>query len=149
MITSPAGIALIKSFEGLRLEAYQDQVGVWTIGYGSTRGVKAGDKITEGEAVARLVDDLQGAEAGVRRLVTATLTQPQFDALVSFVFNLGAPSLASSQLLRLLNSGKASLAADEFPRWVHAGGVVVEGLRRRRRAEQALFQGLRYNMHTD
>ena len=141
MITSPAGLALIKRFEGLRLEAYQDQVGVWTIGYGSTRGVKAGDKITEGEAVARLVDDLQGAEAGVRRLVTVTLTQNKFDALVSFVFNLGAPALASSQLLRLLNSGKASLAAEEFLRWMHAGGAIVDGLVRRRKAERAMFLG--------
>ncbi len=139
MITSPAGLALIQRFEGLRLEAYQDQVGVWTIGYGSTRGVRPGDKMSMEQAEARLAEDVQGAEAAVRRLVTVKLTQPQFDALVSFVFNLGAASLASSQLLRLLNHGKPGPAALEFPRWCHAGGLVSEGLMRRRKAEAELF----------
>ena len=139
MTTSDAGIGLIKQFEGVRLTAYRDSVGVPTIGYGSTRGVKMGDVITQAEADTRLRQDLQSAEFAVNRLVKPALTQNQFDALVSFVFNLGGTALASSTLLKYLNNGKYAEAAQEFPKWTHAGGAVLAGLIARRAAERALF----------
>lgn len=139
MQTSERGRDLIKRFEGLRLDAYQDLVGKWTIGYGSTHGVKAGDKFTADEAEARLIEDLRLVEAGIRRRVIVPLNQNEFDALASFVFNLGEGALAKSTLLRLLNGKKRQAAAMEFVHWCFAGGTVVDGLRLRREAEQALF----------
>lgn len=139
MQISDSGIMLIKNFEGLRLTAYQCSAHVWTIGYGHTAGVKPGDTITEGQAEQFLRDDLDQFEAAVYRLVNVTLSQHQFDALVSFTFNLGEGNLKNSTLLKKLNAGDYSGAAEEFPRWNRADGRVVEGLTCRRLAERDMF----------
>lgn len=139
MRTSQRGLSLIKSFEGLRLQAYQDAVGVWTIGYGTTRGVNAGMKISKEQAERMLLNDVQRFEPEIERLVGVPLSQNQWDALVSFTYNLGSANLESSTLLRKLNAGDYAGAAEQFPRWSKAGGKVLAGLVRRRAAEQALF----------
>ncbi|MCY1388643.1 Lysozyme RrrD [compost metagenome] len=139
MRTSDRGLSLIKSFEGLRLQAYQDAVGVWTIGYGATRGVKAGMAITKEQAERMLLNDVQRFEPEVERLVKVQLSQSQWDALMSFTYNLGAANLESSTLLKLLNRKDYAGAADQFPRWNRAGGKVLPGLVRRRAAERDLF----------
>ncbi|MFA9597738.1 lysozyme [Citrobacter telavivensis] len=144
MQTSEKGIALIKQFEGCKLTAYQDSVGVWTIGYGWTQPVdgkpiRAGMTIKQETAERLLKTGLVSYESDVSRLVKVGLTQGQFDALVSFTYNLGARSLSTSTLLRKLNAGDYAGAADEFPRWNKAGGKVLNGLTRRREAERALF----------
>jgi len=132
---------LTEQFEGLRLTAYQDSVGVWTIGYGHTGSdVRPGLTITQEQASALLQQDVAGAVAAVNRLVTVTLTQNQFDALVDFTFNEGQGNLASSTLLRELNAGNTAGAAAQFLVWVYAGGVQLPGLVKRRQAEAALFQ---------
>ena len=141
MKISANGIGLLVHFEGFRDKAYRDSAGVWTIGYGSTKGVHAGQRITRDQAAIRLADDVAKAEADVSLLVNVPLTQGQFDALVSFVYNLGAGALARSTLIRRLNSGDYSGAADEFMKWVKAGGRRLQGLVRRRAAERALFLG--------
>lgn len=144
MQTSEKGIALIKQFEGCKLTAYQDSVGVWTIGYGWTQPVdgkpiRAGMTIKQETAERLLKTGLVSYESDVSRLVKVGLTQGQFDALVSFTYNLGARSLSTSTLLRKLNAGDYAGAADEFMRWNKAGGKVMNGLTRRREAERALF----------
>ncbi|MBP1008361.1 lysozyme [Enterobacter hormaechei] len=144
MQTSDKGIALIKQFEGCKLTAYQDSVGVWTIGYGWTQPVdgkpiRAGMTIKQETAERLLKTGLVSYESDVSRLVKVGVTQGQFDALVSFTYNLGARSLSTSTLLRKLNSGDYAGAADEFMRWNKAGGKVLNGLTRRREAERALF----------
>ena len=139
MRTSQRGLSPIKSFEGLRLQAYQDAVGVWTIGYGTTRGVNSGMKISKEQAERMLLNDVQRFEPEIERLVTVPLSQNQWDALVSFTYNLGSANLGSSTLRRLLNSGDYAAAADQFPRWNKAGGKVLPGLVRRRAAERDLF----------
>ena len=144
MQTSETGIALIKQFEGCKLTAYQDSVGVWTIGYGWTQPVdgkpiRAGMTIKQETAERLLKTGLVSYESDVSRLVKVGLTQGQFDALVSFTYNLGARSLSTSTLLRKLNAGDYAGAADEFLRWNKAGGKVLNGLTRRREAERALF----------
>ena len=144
MQTSDKGIALIKQFEGCKLTAYQDSVGVWTIGYGWTKPVdgkplRAGMTIKQETAERLLKTGLVSYESDVSRLVKVGLTQGQFDALVSFTYNLGARSLSTSTLLRKLNAGDYAGAADEFLRWNKAGGKVLNGLTRRREAERALF----------
>lgn len=144
MQTSDKGIALIKQFEGCKLTAYQDSVGVWTIGYGWTKPVdgkpiRAGMTIKQETAERLLKTGLVSYESDVSRLVKVGLNQGQFDALVSFTYNLGARSLSTSTLLRKLNAGDYAGAADEFLRWNKAGGKVLNGLTRRREAERALF----------
>ncbi|HIC2038751.1 lysozyme [Enterobacter soli] len=144
MQTSDKGIALIKEFEGCKLTAYQDSVGVWTIGYGWTQPVdgtpiRAGMTIKQETAERLLKTGLVSYESDVSRLVKVGLSQGQFDALVSFTYNLGARSLSTSTLLRKLNAGDYAGAADEFLRWNKAGGKVLNGLTRRREAERALF----------
>lgn len=144
MQTSDKGIALIKQFEGCKLTAYQDSVGVWTIGYGWTKPVdgkpiRAGMTINQETAERLLKTGLVSYESDVSRLVKVGLNQGQFDALVSFTYNLGARSLSTSTLLRKLNAGDYAGAADEFLRWNKAGGKVLNGLTRRREAERALF----------
>lgn len=144
MQTSDKGIALIKQFEGCKLTAYQDSVGVWTIGYGWTKPVdgkpiRAGMTIKQETAERLLKTGLVSYESDVSRLVKVGLTQGQFDALVSFTYNLGARSLSTSTLLRKLNAGDYAGAANEFQRWNKAGGKVLTGLTRRREAERALF----------
>lgn len=144
MQTSDKGIALIKQFEGCKLTAYQDSVGVWTIGYGWTqpvdgKPVRAGMTIKQETAERLLKTGLVSYESDVSRLVKVGLTQGQFDALVSFTYNLGARSLSTSTLLRKLNTGDYAGAAEEFLRWNKADGKVLNGLTRRREAERALF----------
>lgn len=144
MQTSENGIALIKQFEGCKLTAYQDSVGVWTIGYGWTQPVdgkpiRAGMTIKQETAERLLKTGLVSYERDVSRLVKVSLTQGQFDALLSFTYNLGARSLSTSTLLSKLNAGNYAGAADEFPRWNKAGGKALNGLTRRREAERALF----------
>ena len=136
---SKVGLALTERFEGCRLEAYQDQGGVWTIGYGHTRGVHAGMTCTLQQAMAWLILDTQEAVDAVNRLVVPQLTQHEFDALVDFVFNLGDGAFAHSTMLRLLNSGDIASAAGQFALWDHIGGREVAGLLRRRLAEKAEF----------
>jgi lysozyme len=134
------GLALTEQFEGCRLTAYQDQVGVWTIGYGHTGPeVHAGMTITLEQAQALLAKDVSGAAACVNNAVMVDLVQEEFDALVDFVFNLGAGAFEQSTLLRLLNAGKFAAAAAQFDLWDRAGGSVVAGLLRRRQAETSLF----------
>ena len=138
---SKNGLSLTQSFEGVRLTAYQDQVGVWTIGYGHTGSdVHTGLTITQDQANDLLMGDVSHAAAEGNRLVTVSLTQDQFDALVDFVFDVGIGNFASSTLLRELNASNFTEAAAQFERWSHAGGVVVTGLLRRRQAEAKLFQ---------
>ncbi|MGU9932433.1 lysozyme [Enterobacter asburiae] len=144
MQISDKGIALIKQFEGCKLTAYQDSVGVWTIGYGWTQPVdgkpiRAGMTVKQETAERLLKTGLVSYESDVSRLVKVDLTQGQFDALVSFTYNLGARSLSTSTLLRKLNASDYAGAADEFLRWNKAGGKVLNGLARRREAERALF----------
>lgn len=139
---SQDGLALTQQFEGCRLTAYQDQVGVWTIGYGHTgRDVTSGLTITQDQASALLASDVAGAATFVNQAVTVALQQNEFDALVDFVFNLGRAAFAGSTLLRLLNAGNFASAAGQFALWDHAGGQVVAGLLRRRQAEETMFQG--------
>jgi lysozyme len=130
--TNDAGLKMIESFEGLRLTAYQDSVGVWTIGYGHTKRVKKGQTITQAQAEAFLKQDLAEAEAAVNGR-GLTLTDNQFAALVSFTFNLGAGGLA-----KLLKNGLAAVP-DRILLFDHAGGKVVKGLTRRRAAERTLY----------
>ena len=139
MKTSLKGIALIKEYEGLRLGAYLCSAGVLTIGYGHTGGVKEGDLITEQKAEQLLQDDLKKFENGVLRLVRVPLAQNQFDALVSFAFNLGVGNLGKSTLLKMLNDRDYKGAAGQFIRWNKAAGKELAGLTRRRLAESALF----------
>ena len=136
-----AGFALTQQFEGLRLTAYQDQVGRWTIGYGHTGPeVHGGMVIIADQADVLLHSDVAAAVTCVNRAVTFNIAQCQFDALGDFVFNLGCGSLLSSTLLRYINAGEFDLAAPQFLLWDHAGGVVMPGLLARRQAEIVLFQ---------
>jgi len=137
---SADGLALTEQFEGCRLAAYQDQVGVWTIGYGHTgQDVVSGLTITLDQAQDFLSDDIEGAADCVNDVVTVQLSQAEFDALVDFVFNLGKGAFEGSTLLKQLNAGNYQAAAAQFDNWDHAGGAVVAGLLRRRQAETARF----------
>jgi len=140
MKTSPAGIALIERFEGLRLKAYEDGNGKWTLGYGHTANVTAGCFETQEQAQAYLCADLKTAEAAVTRLVSIPLTQGQFDALVSFTYNEGQGRLAGSTLLKLLNARKFAAVEGAFGSWEIIAGQHSDGLEVRRLAEVALFR---------
>lgn len=140
MNISQNGIKLIKQFEGCELTAYRDVVGVWTIGYGHTGDVKEGETITQAQADEILANDLKTYVAGVNNLVKVSINQNQFDALVSFAFNLGVSALGMSTLLQDINAHNFQAAAGEFGHWNHAGGQVVAGLTARRAAEAALFE---------
>lgn len=130
----------IKTAEGLRLTAYLDTGGVWTIGYGHTGGdVREGLTIPLSEAERLLTRDLRVAEGHVNDAVKVKLTQNQFDALVSFVYNVGGGAFRSSTLLKLLNAGDYDGAANQLPRWNKDNGRVVNGLTNRRREERELF----------
>lgn len=141
MKISQRGVDLIKEWEGCKLTAYQDSVGVWTVGYGSTGGdVCKGLTITQEDAEKRLRKHLEGVERAIGRLVTVPLTQGEFDALCSFVYNLGEGALAKSTLLKMLNNNDYDGAAQQFLRWDKAGGQVLAGLTRRRQAEMRRFE---------
>lgn len=139
MKTSPKGIALIKEFEGLRLKAYKCSGGVWTIGYGHTAGVKPGMIITESQSEEYLKADLSAFERYLNGLGLA-LNQNQFDALVSFIYNVGTGNFSSSTLLRKIRANpQDNSIVDEFLRWVYSKGRVLPGLQRRRLAEMKLY----------
>lgn len=140
-------IDTVKLFEGLRLKAYQDVVGVWTIGYGTTRNVKPHEEITVEEATGRLVDDLLYAQAWVRKMVFVQLEERQLNALTSFTHNLGAGNLQRSTLRMKLNRGDFDGAAGEFWKWRRAGGKILKGLVRRRLAEEYMFRGYDFIIH--
>jgi lysozyme len=110
-----------------------------TIGWGHTAGVQLGDTCTQAQADAWFQTDALWAGQAILRTVDVALTQNQFDALVSFTFNVGVGAEAASTLLKVLNAGNYQAAADQFLRWDHVNGVVDPGLTRRRQAEQALF----------
>ena len=143
MQTSKEGIALIKKFEGCKLESYKCAAGVWTIGYGSTHGITEGMSISQERADMLLLEDLEKFEQAVNDLVEVDLQQNQFDALVSWTFNLGPTNLKNSTLLKVLNSTHVDWAdiPYQIQRWNKAGGKVLEGLVRRREAEALLFEG--------
>lgn len=142
MRTSQIGIDFIKQWEALRIVAYEDIVGVWTIGYGHTGDVNPGDVISEEDAEMLLRADLAEAEDAVNDYVDVDLEQHEFDALVSFTFNVGQGNFRGSTLIKLLNAGNRDAAALQFPRWNKADGVPSKGLTRRRHAEQLMFEGL-------
>lgn len=133
------GLHLTEGFEQCRLVPYLDSAGILTNGWGNTHGVIPGVPITQAQADADLLENVQNAVNAVNRLVTTPLTQHQFDACVDFVFNAGQGNFASSTLLRDLNDGRYLLAAQEFKRWDMAGGAHLAGLARRRQAEADLF----------
>lgn len=145
MKTSEKGLQLIRDAEGLRLKAYHDSEGVLTIGYGHTGRMSppkvfANSSITKAEAEEYLRGDAAEAEKIVLRNVRVPLSQNEFDALVSWVFNLGEGNLKRSTLLRKLNDGDYAGAAEQFSRWVYGGTKVLPGLVKRRAAERALFE---------
>jgi lysozyme len=144
MRTSDKGLEFIKHHEGLETKAYPDPGSAdghpWAIGVGHTNGVKKGDTCTVEQAMAWLREDVQGAEAAVSRLVKVPLTQDEFDALVSFVFNVGAGAFEKSTLLRMLNDEDREGAAAQFDRWNKNDGKVMAGLTRRRKDEREMFE---------
>lgn len=143
MIMTPEGLRLLKEHEGLRLTAYVCPAGVWTVGYGSTRingrPVREGDTVTEEQAEAMLLADVSEASRAVARAVTVPLTACQRDALVSWVYNVGAGAAERSTLVRRLNAGEYSVVPRELARWNRGGGRVLPGLVRRRADEAALW----------
>ena len=141
MKISAEGLALIKKFEGCELAAYQDAVGVWTIGYGHIKGVKEGMTITKQQAEEMLLEELVEYENYVLEAVNHQLDQCMFDALVSWTYNLGPSNLNSSTMLKVLNAGDYDAVPEQIKRWNKAGGKVLQGLVRRREAEALLFEG--------
>lgn len=146
MKLSPRGLELIKEFEGYHRAlpdgsciAYRCPAGVWTLGYGCTEGIRDGMRWTRADAEARLLAELSKHEAAVARMTTVDLGQNQFDALVSFSYNLGIGALQRSQLLAHVNAGAWEAAGQEFGRWTKAAGKVLPGLVARRGKEAALF----------
>jgi lysozyme len=138
---SEKGIKLLKDFEGFRTHAYQDSVGVWTIGYGHTKGVTPNMIISTAEGEEMLVEELKEYENYVDDLVKVPLDQHQYDALVSWVYNLGPTNFRSSTMLRVLNEGKYEEVPNQIRRWNKAGGKELDGLTRRRNAEAEMFAG--------
>lgn len=137
---SVAGIVFIQKYEGTSLNAYLDVVQVPTICTGSTRNVFVGQKATLAECEERLREDTTYAGIAVQRYVLQKLSQGQYDALVSFVFNVGPSAFKNSTLLRKLNAGECHAAAREFLRWNKAKGKVYSGLTKRRAAEKEMFE---------
>lgn len=131
-------VDLVSKFEGFSSKAYKCPAGVWTIGYGHTEGVKPSDTITQEKAKELLNDELNSFSERVATMLVAA-TQSQFDALVSFAYNLGTGALRGSTLLKLHNAGKYVEAEAEFGKWTRAAGVVLNGLVKRRAAEAELY----------
>ena len=133
-------VDLIKQHEGLRLKAYlPTKKDVWTIGYGHTKTAVEGMVITQEQADKLFRDDLAWVRKAIAKNVTVPLSQPQYDALASFIYNLGETNLARSTLLRKLNASDYVGAANEFPKWNKQKGKVLRGLVKRRAAERNLF----------
>lgn len=139
MKISEKGLELIKKFEGYEGKAYLCQAGVWTIGYGHTQGVEENDTCSVEEATEFLKKDVEKAERTINDLVKCELNQNQFDALVSFVFNIGRDNFKRSSMLKFLNSAHYPLSAGQFDRWVYARKNRSNGLIARRAAEKKLF----------
>jgi len=141
MKTSQSGLDFIQDVEGCKLFAYLDTGGVWTIGVGHTGPeVVKGLSCTMGQAMVWLAEDVREAEDAINKAVKVSLTQNQFDALVSFVFNVGVGAFLSSTLLKKLNAGDYEGAAGQFPRWNKDNGKEIAGLTKRRHLEQSVFQ---------
>lgn len=138
MITSEKGINLIKQFEGCKLTAYLCPAGVWTIGYGHTEGVNKGDKITQDKAEELLKQDLSKFEDALNSYGFA-ISQNQFDALISFMFNIGIQAFRTSTMFKYLRKNWYAAAAEQFNKWIYANHKPSKGLERRRDAERALF----------
>jgi len=138
------GIEALKEHEGFRKVSYRDTGDVWTIGYGSThihgRLVQQGDTVSIAEATVQLLSDLAWAQTAVNQLVKVQLKQNQFDALVSFVYNVGEEAFMKSTLLRKLNAKDYAGAGGEFPRWNKDNGRIIPGLVARREVERSLFE---------
>ena len=141
MNISNEGISLIKKFEGCELEAYQDAVGVWTIGYGHTKNVIEGMTVSKEQADNMLLNELDEYCEHVEKAVTVDLKQCEFDALVSWTYNLGPTNLNNSTMLKVLNNKEYNEVPNQIKRWNKAGGKVLQGLVRRREAEALLFEG--------
>jgi len=141
MNISKEGLSLIKKFEGCELEAYLCPAGVWTIGYGHTKDVKEGDKINRDEADYLLQEEMIEYESYINDFVEVPLEQNQFDALCSWVYNLGPTNLKNSTMLRVLNEEKYADVPQQIKRWNKAGGEVLDGLIKRREAEAKMFAG--------
>ena len=139
MKISKNGLDLIKHFEGCELEAYKCPAGVWTIGYGHIKTAVEGMTITQHQADEMLIEEMNEYEGYINNSVRVDLTQNQFDAMVSWVYNLGSGNLNTSTLLKVLNSGDYAGVPEQLLRWNKAGGRVLEGLPRRRQAEADLF----------
>lgn len=139
MTHSPELVAFVAAWESLRLRAYDDGGGVWTIGYGHTKDVRRGDTCTEEQARAWLDDELTETSNAVEDMAPESLLQHEFDALVSFAYNCGAPALHGSTLLARVNEGRMEDAATQFVRWNKDGGKVVRGLLARRAGEVLMF----------
>ena len=133
------GFKLLITFEGCRLNSYDDGVRVWTIGYGHTKGIHEGMTITQAQAEQFLQEDLEIFESYVEDGIQVDVNEDQFSALVCFCFNVGPEGFGSSTLLRKLNAGDYQGAAEQFPAWNKGGGKPMLGLTRRRLAEQAFF----------
>ena len=138
---SEEGKNLIKKFEGCELEAYKCAAGVWTIGYGHIKTAVEGMKIDQATANELFDEEMGEYETYVNTAVTVPLSQNQFDALVSWVFNLGNGNLNASTMLKVINSGDHAGVPAQIKRWNKAGGKVLEGLIRRREAEALLYEG--------
>lgn len=141
MRISDRGLDIIKEFEGFRARAYMCPAGVWTIGYGHTRGVKAGDVVNEQQATELLRNDVKEAEEAINGLVKVELSQWQFDALVSLVYNIGSGNFYNSTIRRLLNEGcdDEDRLRHAWCMWKRAGSRTLSGLIRRREKEFKLF----------
>ena len=145
MKISEEGLSLIKKFEGCKLEAYQDAVGIWTIAYGRIKEVKEGHTCTQEQAEAWLDEELHEYQSYIDDMVKVDLEQCQYDALVAWVYNLGPSNLKASTLLKVLNTSKYKDVPEQIKRWNKAGGKVLDGLIRRRKAEALLFEGKEWN----
>ena len=141
MNISKEGIALIKRFEGCELKAYLDSVDIPTIAYGRIKNVQMGDTCTQEQAEEWLEEELPEYEGYINDMVKVDLEQCQFDALCSWVYNLGPNNLKESTLLKVLNEEKYAEVPQQIKRWNKAGGVVLNGLIVRRQAEALLFEG--------
>lgn len=141
MKLSESGLKELKSYESLKLTAYQDQGGVWTIGYGHTKNVKSGDNCTQTQAEEWLREDVYSAEKTViSETETLILTQNQFDALVIFCYNVGNSAFKNSTLLKKVKANPNDTSiADEFKRWIYVKGVVSNGLVNRRQKEINIY----------
>tara|TARA_R100000388_G_C7220366_1_gene148599 strand:+ start:70 stop:513 length:444 start_codon:yes stop_codon:yes gene_type:complete len=145
MKISQEGIDLIKHFEGCELESYLCSAGVLTIGYGTTKNVVEGMKISQHQAEELLMKDLEEFEEYVEDLIDVKLEQHQFDALVAWTYNLGPTNLKTSTLRKVLNKGAYDDVPEQMKRWNKAGGQVLKGLVRRRDAEALLFEGKKWH----